>query len=228
MCRDFNVVAHVLMESFLFDIRKRKTSFMQSERNFRHLMSAYIGLVSRTSFRILCDRKDSDHVTVQVFTFMWKAYADGRSGMSVRDWLLRYTCLLSRLKITARRVMYIAGKHPDLFVSSRPRVEDYDDYLTAQAWEVFCRASTAMTPVQRIVFVLVSLEGLDVRKVAAITGLFRFRVRLAYARAIVRVRQELRRFGKEGDYERFVGFMRKVSDGLEDLDALESEVFDLI
>ena len=34
---------------------------------FAELMDRYLALVSRTSFRILCDRNDSESVTIDVF-----------------------------------------------------------------------------------------------------------------------------------------------------------------
>lgn len=191
-----------------------------------YLVSEYIGIVSRTSFRILCDRQDSDYVTVQVFVMLWKTYGKKKINLSFRDWLIRYACILSRLRITRRRLMSLAGMAPDLFVSSKPKAEDYDDYVTTQAWEVFCRASTAMTPMQRIVFTLISLEGMRVSDVSEICSLFKFRVMLAYKRAVTKVRQELHKFGKDSDYDAYIGFMKKVSDDLEDIHMLEKMIFE--
>lgn len=204
----------------------QNTCVMRKEKNFRYLVSEYIGIVSRTSFRILCDRKDSDYVTVHVFIMLWNAYGKRSIKLSFRDWLIRYACLLSRLRITRRRLMALAGKTPDLFVSSKPKAEDYDDYVTTQAWEVFCRATAAMTPMQRIVFTLISLEGLAVSDVSEICGLFKFRVYLAHKRAVTKVKQELHKFGKDSDYDAYVGFMKKVSDDMEDIHMLENLIYE--
>ncbi len=216
------------MESFLFERISilENTYIMRKDRNFMYLVSEYIGIVSRTSFRILCDRKDSDYVTVQVFVMLWKTYGKKKINLSFRDWLIRYACILSRLRITRRRLMSLAGMAPDLFVSSKPKAEDYDDYVTTQAWEVFCRASTAMTPMQRIVFTLISLEGMRVSDVSEICSLFKFRVMLAHKRAVTKVRQELHKFGKDSDYDAYIGFMKKVSDDLEDIHMLEKMIFE--
>ncbi len=216
------------MESFLFERISilENTYIMRKDRNFMYLVSEYIGIVSRTSFRILCDRKDSDYVTVQVFVMLWKTYGKKKINLSFRDWLIRYACILSRLRITRRRLMSLAGMAPDLFVSSKPKAEDYDDYVTTQAWEVFCRASTAMTPMQRIVFTLISLEEMRVSDVSEICSLFKFRVMLAHKRAVTKVRQELHKFGKDSDYDAYIGFMKKVSDDLEDIHMLEKMIFE--
>lgn len=216
------------MESFLFERISilENTYIMRKDRNFMYLVSEYIGIVSRTSFRILCDRQDSDYVTVQVFVMLWKTYGKKKINLSFRDWLIRYACILSRLRITRRRLMSLAGMAPDLFVSSKPKAEDYDDYVTTQAWEVFCRASTAMTPMQRIVFTLISLEGMRVSDVSEICSLFKFRVMLAHKRAVTKVRQELHKFGKDSDYDAYIGFMKKVSDDLEDIHMLEKMIFE--
>ena len=124
----------------------------------KHLLEKYLDLVSRTSFRILCDRKDSEAVTKDVFVHAWN-YSEKFDGSIPLDiWLLRLTSRYSRLRVTRRRLMYLFGKRPDLFVTTAPKAADYDDYVTKQAWELFCRASAALTIRQRILFTLCVLE----------------------------------------------------------------------
>ena len=81
-----------------------------------------------------------------------------------------------------------------------------------------------MTPVQRVVFTFVDLEQLGQEKTAYVTGLFRYRVRIAEERAEKKLKEELAGYGKADDYEAYVGFMRKVSDSLTDLELIKRTV----
>ena len=179
----------------------------------KHLLEKYLDLVSRTSFRILCDRKDSEAVTKDVFVHAWN-YSEKFDGSIPLDiWLLRLTSRYSRLRVTRRRLMYLFGKRPDLFVITAPKAADYDDYVTKQAWELFCRASAALTIRQRILFTLCVLEEIPEADVTLITGISRHRVHVLLSGAESRIRKELRKYGKPEDYDRYIGFLRKVAEG---------------
>lgn len=215
-------------EIILQDMPLLKELHRGSERALETLMNKYLPLVSRTAFRILCDRLDSEAVTEKVFLQLWHDVMAYDDRYTLAEWLLRRTCLYSRLRISRRRFLSFAGVRTDVFALSRPKVDDIDDYLTNMAWELFCRASGSMTPVQRIVFSLVVLEQVPDYKVAAITGLSTYRVKLALCRSHNKLSSELKRFGKLDDYERYVGFVRRISDSLIDQDRLKKEVISFI
>lgn len=215
-------------ETILQDMPLLKEMRRGSERALKTLMDRYMPLVSRTSFRILCDRSDSEAVTEKVFIRLWHDVMTYDDRYTISEWLIRRTCLFSRLRITRRRMLSVAGIRPDLFALSKPKAEHTDDYLTTMAWEIFCRASARMTPVQKIVFTLNVLEGLPDYKVVSITGLFSYRVKIAKARAVSKVHLELARFGRSDDYERYIGFICKISDSLIDLERLKKEVGDIV
>lgn len=215
-------------EIILQDMPLLKETHRGSEKAFHTLMDKYMPLVSRTTFRILCDRSDSEAVTEKVFIQLWHDVMAYDDRYTLAEWLLRRTCLFTRLRISRRRLLYFAGIRPDLFALSKPKAEHTDDYLTTMAWEIFCRASARMTPVQRIVFTLNVLEQLPDYKVAAITGLFNYRVKIALNRAVRKVHSELARFGSSDEYERYIGFVRKISDSLIDLERLKKEVLNLV
>ena len=84
---------------------------------FDELMNRYLDLVSRTSFRILCDRRDSEHVTVSVFLSLWHEVLDYDDRFTVGEWLLRKTCINARLRIMRRRILRIFGVINDVFVN---------------------------------------------------------------------------------------------------------------
>lgn len=190
-------------------------------RAMKHLLDKYLDLVSRTSFRILCDRKDSEIVTREVFVHAWNYSEKFDGSMPLDIWLLRLTSRYSRLRIMRRNLMYLFGERPDLFVTTAPRAADYDDYVTKQAWELFCRASARLSTRQRTLFTLCVLEQIPEADVATITGISRHRMEVLLASAESRIRKELRKYGKPEDYERYVGFLRKVAEGFTEHDKLK-------
>lgn len=179
---------------------------------YMSLVDRYIDLVTRTAFRILCDREDSEAVTVRVFESLWYDVLDYDDRVSLRVWLLRRTWIYSRLRIMRRRLLRVLGVSTDLFVRASPKVEDHDDYVVKQAWEILCRACAHMTPLQSAVYALAALEDMDVAEVAEITGFSQLRVLIALQRAETKVREELSHFGKDDVYEKFTCFLQKVAD----------------
>jgi RNA polymerase sigma factor (sigma-70 family) len=193
-------------------------------RAMKHLMDKYIDLVSRNSFRILCDRKDSDAVTIEVFEHAWNYAETFAADMSLEMWLLHHTIRYARLRIIRRRIMYIFGQRPDLYVTTAPKSHDYDDYLTKQTWELYCRISDSLSITQRVVFALCELEGLHHEDIAIVTGLSAGRISNLLENARAKFRKELRQYGKQDEYGLYVGFLRRVNDGIADHDRLKKEI----
>ena len=187
----------------------------------KHLMDMYLELVSRTSFRILCDQKDSDAVTQDVFVHAWDKSEAFDGAMPLESWLLHLTCRYARLRIVRRRIMYVFGERPDLFVTTAPKAPTYDDYITKQAWELYCRIVDELTITQRILFSLCILEGLSEEDASHITGISRRRISGLITGAETRFKKELRRMGNSEDYYRYIGFLRKVAEGMSDHDRLK-------
>ncbi len=191
-------------------------------RAMEHLMDRYLEIVSRTSFRILCDRKDSEAVTCDVFVHAWN-YSETFDGtLSLESWLLRLTSRYSHIRIMRRTIMYLFGQRPDLFVTTAPKAADYDDYITKQAWELFCRASQKLSVRQRVAFALCVLEEIPAHAVSEITGISQRCLERHLSGAQARIRKELRlKYNKPEDYDRYVGFLRKVAEGLTEHDKLK-------
>lgn len=190
-------------------------------RAMKHLMDRYLDLISRTSFRILCDRKDSEAVTRDVFVHVWNHSEKFDGSIAMETWLLRLACRYARLRILRRKVMYIFGQRPDLFVTTSPKVADYDDFVTKQAWELYCRASVKLSARQRVLFSLCVLEEISLDKASNITGIPASLIPGFLSNAESRIRKELRRYGKADDYEPYVGFLRKVGESLTEHDKLK-------
>lgn len=198
------------------------------EDAFMVLMERYIDLVSVTSFRILCDREDSEAVTVKVFASLWHDVLSYDDSVTLREFLLRKTCLYSRIRIMRRRLLIFLGVRNGVFVKASPKVENADDFVTKQAWELYCRATTHMTTLQTIVYVLCELEDMLLDDVSRLTGLTHFRIGLAHQRAVAKMKGELHHFNREDDYHRFTGFLKKVAESLTDREKLTKSILKYI
>jgi len=195
-----------------------------NDMDFLVLMERYMELVSRTSFRILCDREDSEAVTVRVFVSLSRDVMEYDDRFTLEEWILRRTCVYCRIRIFRRRILRLFGVMTDVFVRASPKVENEDDFITKQAWELYCRAASHMTPLQRVVYALCELEGMrqeDVRRLLGLTG---FRVGTAFRRAVEKVYSELQHFDRTDDYDRYVGFLKKVAEGLTDKEKLTNRI----
>ena len=191
---------------------------------FEELMDRYLNIVSKTSFRILCDRRDSEYVTARVFQSLWNDVLEYDDRFTVGEWLLRRTCFFARIRIMRRRILRIFGIQNDVFVNVSPKAENEDDYVTKQAWELHCRAVAHMTPLQSAVYAMCVLEDIPEESVALITGLTRFRIGLALERAEEKVKARLKDYGREGEYEKYNGFLRKVADSMTDMRKLKKMI----
>ena len=195
-----------------------------SKTKMEHLIDGYLDLVSRTAFRILCDTKDSDAVTREVFVYAWEHYDAFDGKMSMENWILHHTCRYARLRIVRRRIMYIFGERPDLYITTAPRVQDFDDYVTKQAWELYCRVSVSFTISQRVLFALCAIEGLSESEASLITGISVRRIYSLLADAHTKFYEELRSYGKKDEYVAYVGFLRRIDDSLTEKGHLKKEI----
>lgn len=191
---------------------------------FEELMDRYLDLVSRTSFRIMCDRRDSEYVTARVFVSLWHDVLDYDDNFTVGEWLLKKTCHFCRLRITRRHILNIFGVVNDVFVNVSPKAEDEDDYVTKQAWELHCKVSARMTVLQSAAYAMCVLDGMTEDVAAKITGVTRYRIGTALDRAEEKVHSELKYYGKDNDYNRYNAFLRKVADSLTDTEGLKKMI----
>jgi DNA-directed RNA polymerase specialized sigma24 family protein len=190
----------------------------------KELMDRYLDITSLTAYRILCDHADSMEVTKKVFINLWKTVLRYDYSMSVEQWLLMKVIGLSRRKLIWNNLSAFLNADQKLFVQSVPKVDDADDYVTTQAWEIFCRASFGLAPLQRVVYTLSELDSLSEHAVKVITGLSRNSLHFLFESAKKRVEEELGRFGKVAEYIPYVSFLKKVRDNQVDNEKLETEI----
>lgn len=139
---------------------------------FETLVDRYMPVVSRTTLRILCDQSDSDLMTLAVFRTAWWSAAgfDGRFSLSV--WMYRITFRLCLKRLRRNRFLDFISEPRAVYETSVPQSSSpEEDYITKEAWEIFCRASREMSLRQRAIFALCELEGLTVEDLQAVTGL---------------------------------------------------------
>ena len=191
---------------------------------FKKLMTEYIPLVSRTSYRILCDRSDSEYVTREVFIMLWHDPLFFMYERTLPYALLRKTCTLSRMRLMRRRMYKLFSIYPDVFVVSSPIVASADECIARQAWEVFCRASLNCSETQRVIYCLCELEGMSLKEAAYVGRYPEFMVEDALDAARKKVKEELDVYGRMGDYISYVSFLRRVEDQLTDKVRLQTSI----
>lgn len=196
------------------DIALMKNIARGNMHALQSFVKRYLNLVWLTSFRILCDREDSKYVTLKTFLELKNGILQYDDRLTVEEWILQRTCQNCRVRIVRRKILRIYGVTTDLFVRAAPVVEDHDDYIVKQSWELFCRASVTMNPLQNIIFVLYALEEVPQGRISLILGISGFRVSLAFRRAQERVLAELKHYKHEDEYDKYIFFLKKVADSL--------------
>ena len=162
-----------------------------------YVLDKYMSIASRTSYRILCDREDSEDVTKEVFMKVWRNASDFDGRYSISIWLYRITCIFCYYRLCRRKLMSLFLIVPSVYETSAPMpLSPEEDFITKETWEIFCRASRHLSPRQRTVFTLCDLECLDTDDVEAVTGLSADQIKSNLRIARKRIRQELERYGK--------------------------------
>lgn len=191
---------------------------------FKRIISEYVPLVSRTSYRILCDRSDSEFVTREVFVFLWHDPIAFMTGKELSHELLKKTCHFCRRRLLRRKLYNIFSIHPDVFVFSSSGEYSQDEYIARHVWQVFCRASLHCTDRQRVIYTLCELEDLPLESAAEVGFYLPFTVEDALEGARLRVKEELDRYGRIGDYDAYVGYLRNVVSQLTDRSRLMNNI----
>ena len=209
-------------EGFIFEIRKGRINALKD------LMDLYLPLVSRTSYRIMCDRSDSEHITRAVFLSLWRNPESCFSPASIRTHLLKMTCRHCRWRLLRRRILSLISVNPDIYVIHSPQAASADEYAARQAWEIFCRASRNCSDRQRVIYTLCELEGISMKQVLSAGIMLDIAVGDSLEAARQAVKVELDHFGRMNDYNAYVSFLRKVEDQLTDKVKLQRDILSII
>ena len=192
----------------------------------REMVSRFLVPVSRVSYRILCDRIDSESVTISLFLDLWNSPDSFQGPLPIDRELIRRTCRMCRIRLLRRRLLMIFSINPDIYVSSVPVVPGADDFIARKTWAVYCRAARNYTDRQKVIFTLCELEGYTPSETSMITDypVNRILDDLEEARSLLK--EELDIFGRMDDYISYVGFLRKVQDQLTDSVRLQRCILD--
>lgn len=190
----------------------------------KELMDRHMEVVSLTAFRILCDHERSVKVVRRVFADLWKKVFEYDYSLDIRNWLLVRVVDISRKMLVKDRIAAFFGIKHKMSEHRVPKVNDVDDYITAQAWEVFCRASKGMCPTQRIAYTLRELDLLSENISEHVSGLSKERFLRIFARAKEHVKSELAKLDKLADYKPYLRLLRNVRDTQADYAGLEEEI----
>ena len=158
-----------------------------------------------TAYRITCDLPASQEVADKVCKQM------SEQNSSDYEQLLGRTCKLSYVFLIKRKLRLIFGIESDTFEVKQTDSLDEDDYQVKMALELYCRASEKMSFMQRIIYSLYVLDDLPSCVAARIAGVSETRVFEASEQAENEIKAELRVFDREGDYKRYLDFIRKVT-----------------
>ena len=180
------------------------------------IISRYLASVSRISYRILCDRMDSESVTLALFTMIWNEPQSFNGTIPIDHMVVRRTCSLCRHRLLRRKFLRLFSINPEVYISAVPVVPGAEDFISRQAWTLYCRTVENYSDRQRVVFSLCELEGYTAGQAAEIIGIGVSRVNKDLEEARNKLRDELDYFGRMNDYSLYIGFLRKVRDQLTD------------
>ena len=164
---------------------------------FDELTVRYVPFVSRCAYRILCDRKGSDEVTEKVFLRLWLHASEYDESLNVCQWICRIVCGFCVGRLRRLHFLEAFSVRTPVYELSAPQASDSGEgYIVKESWDIFCRASRNLTPMQRVVFVLTELEGMEEKDVAVILGISCARVRKSKSVAEAEIRSELELYGE--------------------------------
>lgn len=192
----------------------------------REMISRFMVPVSRISYRILCDRLDSESVTISLFMNLWSSPESFNSQLSLDYEIIRRTCRMCRVRLLRRRLLMLLSINPDIYVSSVPVVPGADDFLARKTWAIYCRAARNYTDRQKIIFTLCELEEYSPSEISMITDYPVSRILDDLEEARVMLKDELDIFGRMDDYISYLGFLRKIQDQLTDTLRLQRCILD--
>lgn len=163
----------------------------------RLLMDRYMPMVSRTAYRILCDREESLYVSQEVFLKVWQKASRFDERHSVATWLYRITSNISAGLLRRRRIRNVFLPQSSVYeMSARTAMPPEEDYMTKETWDIFCRASEKLSLKQRLVYALRELEELPPSMVSEITDMTSDQIKNNLSAARRKLKAELQKYGK--------------------------------
>lgn len=160
---------------------------------FQQLVEQFQRYAYILAFRLLGNDEDAKDAVQEAFIRMWKHIKSFKLSSKFTTWLYRIVTnlCLDHIKAQKRknRVFPQVIEQNQLLVPTNEKNSE-ENYIKKNLAGTIIRLSEALTPKQRIVFVLRDLQDLDMKEVARITGMSVNSVKsnLFYARRNIRER----------------------------------------
>ena len=161
---------------------------------FDHLVERWSPRVFRLALRFFRRPEDAEEVSQEVFLRLYRAAGSYRSGAPFENWLLRIATNTCRDRLRRRRVrkeMVVADIAGDAgaWLDQALRGASQEAGRAEEARVLAADLLDRLAPKDRIVLVLMDIEGFSSEEVAAVTGSTRAAVKVRALRA----RRALRR-----------------------------------
>ena len=138
------------------------------ERQFEAAITESLPLVFRVAYSVLRDRPEAEDVSQEAFAKAYRKFGQLRDRGALRAWLVRIAWRLAINRQRANRRRLARESAAQRLREPATAADPFErDERAAQLWA----AIDALPPKLRIVTVLASIEGHDIREVAALLGL---------------------------------------------------------
>jgi RNA polymerase sigma-70 factor (ECF subfamily) len=140
----------------------------ERERQFEAAVAETLPLVFRVAYSVLRDRAEAEDVAQEAFARGYRKFNQLRDHGALRAWLVRivWRLAINRQRSNRRRAARESAAQR-LYPTATPANPYEQNERAAQLWV----AIDALPPKLRIVTVLASIEGHDIREVASLLGL---------------------------------------------------------
>lgn len=144
------------------------------DRNaFNRLLEGTIGSMLLTALRIVGNHEDAEDIVQEAYITVWERRGDIKSAGSLSGWIRRIVVnkcydYLRREKVKGSTLR--GGQERVLFsIMSDDRADEAIEYNEFR--EVLQAVTAMLSPVQRLVFVLSEIEGMDNGEISSVTAL---------------------------------------------------------
>jgi RNA polymerase sigma-70 factor, ECF subfamily len=129
-------------------------------------------LAWRISFRILADREAAEDAAQEVMVKVWRNIGQMRDERGFSSWFYRIVvnCCYDEIR-RRKKITMIKADDITWGLLSEQFISDNEGETSISGYEEIIRTITSeLSPVQKAVFVLSDLEGMDNRQISVITG----------------------------------------------------------
>ncbi|MDP4238082.1 MAG: RNA polymerase sigma factor [Bacteroidota bacterium] len=162
------------------------------DKAFRKIVEDYHAMVYSLAFRILCNEEDAKDLVQETFIKVWINLSGYQPDRKFSTWLytIATNLCLDKLKSVEHRFQYNTQDETLKELVSSDNAEQ--TIINSELGEIIYALTNELTPKQKIVFTLRSLEELEIAEIVQITGLSPTKIKsnLFLARQAIRKKLE--------------------------------------